>query len=1356
MFAREPPFVAQDPFTRPIPWPFTWKHRRKAEPTDIRVEHRPTNVESVSQHFAPDGFWEKRRVAVARLKRAASLPRMKDGRRLPFYHRAPVAEEEGAEAEESKEQYLPAESSWVVSYAVQPPAGYVESHQVPNDNIGFIPSQAFENQRPTTGKWPSLEQGQVHAELFARHLADGVEAEANAPSKLHENVTSASHAIDDTENNASTQLATAIMRSSTPDTPPQSQARGNSLPSLQDLQHGLFKSNIASGSTSASRTMAMHQLTGGPEAHDPSVPHGNLRLGRNRTVSGEERTTARELMLNRLGGRITRESVAEYKQVSVPNPGSRKRRSHAGVGANVSALNVNEQEEPLHDAMASNSDDDDDDDDDEIVLFRSDTPPTQPPRMLSLIREDSRSSTSSTVSTSSASISSVEKDRAFTASDSLFEITVIPPSPIGSSDWVSSGSSIASPPTYNGSSYGLGDANPQTQPGPAHVIQPPHRLTPLRRRTSLPLPVTQRPPKHNIHTLQNVVFFAAFVFFDFVPRHAYMHFLLRIPALYFSRVARIFEDAQLTLPDIKRMARAKAAQWHMDTATAHGDMVVPRTTTESDDTPLPRSLLLFRASWEGFIDTLVREWKTFNVISVLLMSAILTLLQIDGSSHPITRTTALFSLICALMSLLYGCMFIIRFGTMRKMHKASGLAQEAQNGKANIWWNIWVLLAMPAIWLSWSIITFLASIMSFVWLAGSSADTIVLLSPRAALGPRIGLSFVFALGLLYFCMIVREFHKFGDPLDREWTRVVNEWAAEPAKEGMSDKRELSTNSDQPQSIRRHLGQHSEQVVNKTTVHLQKPFNRSVPTQVMPETSSYVKESSLSNAAIPHGSPLLTDTMADSASDAKWSQSPVKQEEWDRFRLDISSASSQYRGVIQVSARPQISYSKQESRPSETNPTRFQPLALFAASASSSDTNPQNHALRVDQSELQVTLPSELIETILDELRDDHTTLKSCSIAASALCTPSQRHLFRSIWVHRANWQYYTVGQQALHRGVSTPSGTIRQAAAVLSDSPHLALYVKDLTIDLPDSANEDAPLARILKAVGANLGRFVISGLVVRWSDLSPSLASALVDTLASQNLCSLHLLSVRGLPLESLRRAIKTIAALSIHASTFSSESPNTSDNKEPHQRSLSPITHLILTTGLLEMYDIILSPNGPVLANISKLFLRVDPTVGLNADRLLKVVAGTLQELTLDCGESAQPVYLPDLPHLRALTLRLFRGIARRLPMGLIDTLSDLPSVDLTLIFVLETRITEPPWDSEQVVIPSPTFDLGKAHFRALFLSGSEAIGRGRATRSRWKDLAFEQFRKAMLLAFGHYTTDQGLDVERIEEGPYVTRLP
>ena len=50
----------------------------------------------------------------------------------------------------------------------------------------------------------------------------------------------------------------------------------------------------------------------------------------------------------------------------------------------------------------------------------------------------------------------------------------------------------------------------------------------------------------------------------------------------------------------------------------------------------------------------------------------MTILQIESAADdPLARYTALFSLMCALISLLFGCMYIIRFGSMRKSYKAA-------------------------------------------------------------------------------------------------------------------------------------------------------------------------------------------------------------------------------------------------------------------------------------------------------------------------------------------------------------------------------------------------------------------------------------------------------------------------------------------------------------------------------------------------------------------------------------------------------------------------------------------------------------------------------------------------------------
>jgi hypothetical protein len=89
---------------------------------------------------------------------------------------------------------------------------------------------------------------------------------------------------------------------------------------------------------------------------------------------------------------------------------------------------------------------------------------------------------------------------------------------------------------------------------------------------------------------------------------------LRLPILYFSRVSHLFEDANLSLPDIQRMAVANADQWKDGTPGAL------RTAWLPNDAAVAPNLLNFRHSWEAFIDALLREWKTQNVVSALMLS----------------------------------------------------------------------------------------------------------------------------------------------------------------------------------------------------------------------------------------------------------------------------------------------------------------------------------------------------------------------------------------------------------------------------------------------------------------------------------------------------------------------------------------------------------------------------------------------------------------------------------------------------------------------------------------------------------------------------------------------------------------
>ncbi|KAF9651039.1 hypothetical protein BDM02DRAFT_3111358 [Thelephora ganbajun] len=259
------------------------------------------------------------------------------------------------------------------------------------------------------------------------------------------------------------------------------------------------------------------------------------------------------------------------------------------------------------------------------------------------------------------------------------------------------------------------------------------------------------------------------LFSDTLPRQLYLCLLLRLPAVYFSRVARIFEDAEVSRNDMQRIIESNRPS-KLSAASRRGvnNAVQPILPFPEDWTPpaVSPALARFKNSWEEFIDSLLREWKTINLVSGLICSAIVTMFQVPEMAYdPITRTAAIMSLVCALMSLAFGCLFIIRFGTMRSMHHASTWAEEAQKTRTSILWNVWVLLATPSVWLAWSVIAFIVSILSYVWRAGATDDPEnggwPRLTPTQALGPRLTITVIVVLGLLNFLMILRTFKKYG-------------------------------------------------------------------------------------------------------------------------------------------------------------------------------------------------------------------------------------------------------------------------------------------------------------------------------------------------------------------------------------------------------------------------------------------------------------------------------------------------------------------------------------------------------------------------------------------------------------------
>ncbi|KAI0036230.1 hypothetical protein K488DRAFT_12304, partial [Vararia minispora EC-137] len=252
-----------------------------------------------------------------------------------------------------------------------------------------------------------------------------------------------------------------------------------------------------------------------------------------------------------------------------------------------------------------------------------------------------------------------------------------------------------------------------------------------------------------------------------LPKEIYLHFLFRLPQFYFSRVRRVFDDAELSKGDILRIYLLTAQQWQKKNKRRANILRLPNPNwdgngIDGDSIPVTPAMRTFKVSWEDFIDSLLREWSTLNILSGLLVTAILTLLTLSGvSDDPLTRTVSVVSLICGLMSILYASLYIVRFGPMRQMHKAASWAEEARRTRTSILWNVWALLAMPAVWLVWSLLLFIVAVMSYVWRTNSvSSPQPRVTSDRAALGTRIAITCVLGIGIAYFLAVLSTFSRY--------------------------------------------------------------------------------------------------------------------------------------------------------------------------------------------------------------------------------------------------------------------------------------------------------------------------------------------------------------------------------------------------------------------------------------------------------------------------------------------------------------------------------------------------------------------------------------------------------------------
>ncbi|TFK67815.1 hypothetical protein BDN72DRAFT_898644 [Pluteus cervinus] len=171
-------------------------------------------------------------------------------------------------------------------------------------------------------------------------------------------------------------------------------------------------------------------------------------------------------------------------------------------------------------------------------------------------------------------------------------------------------------------------------------------------------------------------------------------------------IRRLVIQIQLSI-----LLRLPVLYWH------RLDLAVSRAQTAANSAQLtdltPKD---FSEAWNRFIEELSREWATLNVVSALLLSALFAIFGLDTNTY--TRTFAMLAFVCSLMVLLYGCTYIIRFGSIKPEGTLRIWVKEMRDKDDSLkmyLWNGGHIMAMPAIWLAWSILFFIVSFFFFVW-----------------------------------------------------------------------------------------------------------------------------------------------------------------------------------------------------------------------------------------------------------------------------------------------------------------------------------------------------------------------------------------------------------------------------------------------------------------------------------------------------------------------------------------------------------------------------------------------------------------------------------------------------------------
>ncbi|KAJ7266085.1 hypothetical protein C8J57DRAFT_1229492 [Mycena rebaudengoi] len=317
-----------------------------------------------------------------------------------------------------------------------------------------------------------------------------------------------------------------------------------------------------------------------------------------------------------------------------------------------------------------------------------------------------------------------------------------------------------------------------------------------------------------------------------------------------------------------------------------------------------------------------------------------------------------------------------------------------------------------------------------------------------------------------------------------------------------------------------------------------------------------------------------------------------------------------------------------------------------------------------------TVPEELFDVIVAAIDPaDIDTLRACALTSSSFVFSSQRTIFRRLVIRN--------GPNPADSCARAPHGTVQQAHSLLTHSPRIAGYVKELKVSVP-SAHEDQHLLKQVLYLLSDVTFLLLDGFRCGWPILVPGMVADLCDFISRPKVINLHLWSITDASADFLLTAATSVIGLSLFSVTMDPSDIGRVDMSRNSSR--LQVVRALHSDWIFELLFANRFRPSPAGLRAVSVYNYMD----VEGVRLLDSTIETLQHLHVFCNvdwTEPEPMELQRFAHLRSLNVHLFLMSKGRLfPKGFSSTIAQIAACPrCELVSVLFDVRSEPTFGLE-----------------------------------------------------------------------------